>query len=94
MNSIYLRFLTIWISGHSRTIIGYEVLKDNSIRLLIFDPSMTHSDLQSLKAKEFTAATMRPIRKSLAQMKSKQYQIVGVTGVYTNDREHQVSIDQ
>ena len=77
--------------GHSRTIVGYEVLKDNSIRLLIFDPSIPREDMETFKEKDLNAQSMRPLRKSLAQMKAKQYQIVGVQGVIGSDREHQVS---
>ncbi|XP_038077960.1 zinc finger-containing ubiquitin peptidase 1-like [Patiria miniata] len=77
--------------GHSRTIIGCEVHKDSSIRLLLFDPSYKVIDGQGLGSAKLDAYAMRPIRKSLTQMKAKQYQIVSVDRLMTSDQEYEQS---
>ena len=59
--------------GHSRTVAGVEQLVGGNIKLLILDPSHSTTSLQQ--------NTMRLIRKTLASMKSKQYQVVVVRGV-------------
>jgi len=59
--------------GHSRTVVGVEQLVGGNIKLLILDPSHSTTSLQQ--------NTMRLIRKTLASMKSKQYQVVVVRGV-------------
>ena len=35
--------------GHSRTIVGYDMLKDKSVRLLLFDPSMRTTEVNVLR---------------------------------------------
>ncbi|XP_022107620.1 zinc finger with UFM1-specific peptidase domain protein-like [Acanthaster planci] len=77
--------------GHSRTVVGCEVHKDGSIRLLLFDPSYQVSDMQGLGLAKLDEYAMRPVRKSLAQMKSKQYQIVSVDRLMTSDQEYEQS---
>ncbi|KAJ8026419.1 Ubiquitin carboxyl-terminal hydrolase ZUFSP [Holothuria leucospilota] len=77
--------------GHSRTIIGCEVLKDGATRLLIFDPSNKQNDMAALRAGNITGATLRPLRKTLGQLKHVQYQIVAVCGVMTSDKEYEKS---
>ena len=58
--------------GHSRTVVGAEVMAGGAIRLLILDPSHSPTSLGE--------NTMRLVRKTLVGMRSKQYQIVAVTG--------------
>ncbi|XP_071801449.1 zinc finger-containing ubiquitin peptidase 1-like isoform X2 [Asterias amurensis] len=77
--------------GHSRTIIGCEVHKDNSIRLLLFDPSYKVNDMRGLGMDKLDGYAMRPIRKSLVQMKAKQYQIVSVDRLMTTQQEYEES---
>ncbi|PIK39973.1 putative zinc finger with UFM1-specific peptidase domain protein [Apostichopus japonicus] len=77
--------------GHSRTIVGYEVLKDGAIRLLLFDPSAKPNDMATLRAGNVTGAALKPLRKTLGQLKHKQYQLVAVTGLITSDREYEES---
>ena len=70
--------------GHSRTIVGIEVLSCGGHRLLVFDPSHTKSAMASLRKctiPEEAAQVMRMLRKSPQAIKCKQYQIVAVTGV-------------
>jgi len=59
--------------GHSRTVVGVEQLVGGNTKLLILDPSHSTTSLQQ--------NTMRLVRKTLASMKSKQYQVVVVRGV-------------
>ncbi|KAL4233294.1 hypothetical protein ACF0H5_007978 [Mactra antiquata] len=66
--------------GHSRTIVGVEELKDKSIRLLIFDPSVRKKQMQLFHS-IVNANLMRTLRKSLDNLKAKQYQIVAVVGI-------------
>jgi len=80
--------------GHSRTIVGIEVLTSggsNNLRLLIFDPSHSRSQMTSLlkcsPSSSEAAQVMRMLRKGPQAMKCKQYQIVAVTGVFANQQE-------
>ena len=59
--------------GHSRTVVGVEQVVGAAIKLLILDPSHSPTSVQQ--------NTMRLVRKTLASMKSKQYQVVVVRGV-------------
>ena len=77
-------------SGHSRTIVGIEILKDKSVRLLIFDPSTSKKQI-NLFHSIVNANLMRTLRRSIQGLKSKQYQIVAVTGIIS-DHEYDVSI--
>ena len=58
--------------GHSRTVVGAEVMVGGAIRLLVLDPSHSPTSLGQ--------NTMRLVRKTLVGMRSKQYQVVAVTG--------------
>jgi len=73
--------------GHSRTIIGVEETKDGSLRLLIFDPSSSRKQMRTFLCDEqpISANLMRCLRRTPSGMKAKQYQIVAVTGVLTNE---------
>lgn len=77
--------------GHSRTIVGIEKLKDKSVRLLIFDPSTSKKQI-SLFHSIVNANLMRTLRRSIQGLKSKQYQIVAVTGILSDKQleEHKV----
>jgi len=59
--------------GHSRTVVGVEQLVGGHTKLLILDPSHSSTSIQQ--------NTMRLVRKTMASMKSKQYQVVVVRGV-------------
>ena len=83
-------FILFLCSGHSRTIVGIEILKDKSVRLLIFDPSTSKKQI-NLFHSIVNANLMRTLRRSIQGLKSKQYQIVAVTGVIS-DHEYDVSI--
>lgn len=82
--------------GHSRTIVGVEVMKsggggsgsssssnNSSVRLLVFDPS--NSKMANFLAGANDA--MKQLRKNSGAVKSRQYQVVAVTGVYASDEE-------
>ncbi|XP_059086818.1 zinc finger-containing ubiquitin peptidase 1-like [Tigriopus californicus] len=75
--------------GHSRTIVGVEILKNNALRLLVLDPSNTRmADL--FRRKDNNAIqVLKSIRKHPAAIKSKQYQIVAVTGILASEDEVQ-----
>ena len=80
--------------GHSRTIVGIEVLTSggsNNLRLLIFDPSHSRSNMTSLlkcsPTSSEAAQVMRMLRKGPQAVKCKQYQIVAMVGVFANQQE-------
>lgn len=77
--------------GHSRTIVGIEELKDKSLRLLIFDPSARKKQMQLFHS-IVNANLMRTLRKPLENLKAKQYQIVAVVGVLSEQeyKEHKI----
>lgn len=77
--------------GHSRTIIGCEQLKDSSIRLLVFDPSHNKVQMEQFSNTSTATNAVRLIRRPLAAMKARQYQIVTVTGIIETDQEFQQS---
>ncbi|KAG8241968.1 hypothetical protein J6590_075543 [Homalodisca vitripennis] len=78
--------------GHSRTIIGVEVLRDESVILLVLDPSHTPGQMAELRGTNTAISTMRLIRKSLMAMKARHYQVVAVCGIMDTDAEYQVTI--
>lgn len=67
--------------------VGVEKLSDGTILLLVLDPS---GDYEKIKT-EGGMSTMAHIRKSIHTFKSKQYQLVTVRGIMTNDAEFEVS---
>jgi Peptidase family C78 len=78
-------------TGHSRTIVGVEHLKDGGINLLVFDPSHTPQQMNQLHGTATSASGLRLIRKSLAAMKARQYQVVAITGIMDTEYDYQVS---
>lgn len=79
------------LTGHSRTIIGVEVLRDETVILLVLDPSHTPQQMSELRATNTAVSAMRLIRRSLANMKARHYQVVAVCGIMDTDTEYQVS---
>eukprot|EP00057_Strongylocentrotus_purpuratus_P001957 XP_003723558.1 PREDICTED: zinc finger with UFM1-specific peptidase domain protein [Strongylocentrotus purpuratus] len=75
--------------GHSRTIVGYDMMKDKSTRILLFDPSHRVADANALRRGDITGHSLKSMRKTLNQMKAKQYQIVCIEGIITSDQEYE-----
>lgn len=78
-----LSFLPI-STGHSRLVIGVEEHsgKDGGLFLLLFDPSHSTKQMHSLLDDIQTSSSgLRHLRRSLKQMRCKQYQIVYVDGI-------------
>ena len=70
----------IAFTGHSRTIVGVEELRNGSLNLLLFDPSSSKKHmLQFLH--NISVNLMKSIRRPLHSMRAKQYQIVAVVGI-------------
>lgn len=70
--------------GHSRLVIGVEEHsgKDGGLYLLLFDPSHSAKQMQSLLEDiKSSSSGLRHLRRSLKQMRCKQYQIVYVEGI-------------
>ncbi len=65
--------------GHSRTVVGIETLSADKKRLLIFDHSHTKANMPSANR----AKVLNSLRKSIGDLKHKQYQIVSVSGLLT-----------
>ena len=92
LSVIELTFISdtsIPLIGHSRTIVGVEELKDGSLRLLIFDPSCSRKQMRQFLG-DINANLMRCLRRSPNSLKAKQYQIVAVIGVLS-EQEYEVS---
>jgi hypothetical protein len=83
-------FTYLFVSGHSRTIVGVEQLKDGGQCLLVFDPSHSPRQMAQFRNTSTAVAGMRLIRKSLAAMKARQYQVVAVCGIMDTEYEYQV----
>ncbi|KAK7872906.1 hypothetical protein R5R35_004227 [Gryllus longicercus] len=77
--------------GHSRTIVGVEQHKDGTLVLLVLDPSHSPAQMQQLRNTATGPAAMRLIRKTLAAMKARQYQLVAVAGLMDSELEFQQS---
>merc|ERR1711874_882564 len=71
--------------GHSRTVVGVERWGQGAIKLLVLDPSHAKTQMSGMVA----ADGLKAVRKTLAAMRSRQYQVVAVTGVITSDRQLQ-----
>jgi hypothetical protein len=83
-------FSCVCFIGHSRTIVGVEQLKDGGQCLLVFDPSHSPRQMAQFRNTSTAVAGMRLIRKSLAAMKARQYQVVAVCGIMDTEYEYQV----
>ncbi|CAG5134432.1 unnamed protein product [Candidula unifasciata] len=75
--------------GHSRTVIGVEVERGTT-KLLLFDPGTPSDQMASVARGQLTWKHMRIFRRTQSGFKSRQYQIVAVTGLLT-DAEYQES---
>lgn len=76
--------------GHSRTVVGIEVLP-NSLNLLVLDPSHAPRQMAQLCDTGSGMNAMRMIRKGSGTMRARQYQLVTVTGVMQSEQELQRS---
>lgn len=73
-------------SGHSKTIVGVEEHHDDSLRLLILDPSVAPYKMKSAAQAEDSGNLIRLIRHPLSSLRRKQYQLLAVDGIL-NDYE-------
>ncbi|XP_061176566.1 zinc finger-containing ubiquitin peptidase 1-like isoform X2 [Saccostrea echinata] len=71
--------------GHSRTVVGIEEVREGGLRLLIFDPSTPRKQMQQYHG-VVNGSNLRTIRRTLHGLKAKQYQLVAVTGVLTDQQ--------
>ncbi|ETE63552.1 Zinc finger with UFM1-specific peptidase domain protein [Ophiophagus hannah] len=72
--------------GHSRTIVGIEERKNKSLCLLIFDPGCPSEEMQKL-LKGIDGNNLKLFRRLPGGLKHKQYQIVSVEGVLTEEEK-------
>ncbi|XP_017884749.1 zinc finger-containing ubiquitin peptidase 1-like isoform X2 [Ceratina calcarata] len=77
--------------GHSRTIIGVEQLRDGSITMLVLDPSHSPAQMAQFNSTSSALGAMRLVRKSIAAMKARQYQVVAITGIMETEMEYHES---
>ncbi|CAK9817528.1 Zinc finger-containing ubiquitin peptidase 1 [Anthophora quadrimaculata] len=77
--------------GHSRTIIGVEQLRDGSITMLVLDPSHSPAQMAQFNSTSSALGAMRLVRKSIAAMKARQYQVVAVIGIMETELEYHES---
>ncbi|KAL8186436.1 UNVERIFIED_CONTAM: Zinc finger-containing ubiquitin peptidase 1 [Gekko kuhli] len=72
--------------GHSRTIFGIEERKNKTFSLLIFDPGCPTQEMQKL-LNDVDINTMRLIRRFAGGLRHKQYQVVAVDGVLSEEEK-------
>ena len=65
--------------GHSRTVVGYEQMRDRRIRLLIFDPKISKTDIEKFIANPHQKAHL--FRRTLQSFQKPVYQILVVRGL-------------
>jgi hypothetical protein len=73
----------IFVLGHSRTIVGYEHIRGGHIRLLIFDPSTSKTEIEKFLKNPNEKAHI--FRRSLQSFQKPVYQILVVRGLLTPD---------
>lgn len=67
-----------------------EVLRDETVILLVLDPSHSPVQMAELRGTNTALSTLRLLRKSLVAMKARHYQVVAVCGIMDTDAEYQV----
>ncbi|XP_032072616.1 zinc finger-containing ubiquitin peptidase 1 [Thamnophis elegans] len=72
--------------GHSRTVVGIEERKNKSLCLLIFDPGCPSEEMQKL-LKGIDGNNLKLFRRLPGGLKHKQYQIVSVGGMLTEEEK-------
>lgn len=78
------------LSGHSRTVVGMEVLKNGDKMLLILDPGVGRYQMEKSLGNWNSSSSLQLLRKSLYAMKSEQFQIATVVGIVSSEQEFQV----
>ncbi|XP_062953331.1 zinc finger-containing ubiquitin peptidase 1 isoform X3 [Cynocephalus volans] len=73
--------------GHSRTVVGIEERKNRTLCLLIFDPGCPSREMQKLLKQDIEASSLKQLRKSVGNLKHKQYQIVAVEGTLSPEEK-------
>lgn len=97
MSVVLVFFIAIFLckicglTGHSRTIVGVEEHHDNSLRLLILDPSVPPYKMKLAARAEDSGNLIRLIRHPPSSLKHKQYQLLAVDGIM-NDSEIEVRV--
>lgn len=66
-------------------------MRDGSITMLVLDPSHSPAQMAQFNSTSSALGAMRLVRKSIAAMKARQYQVVAVTGIMETDLEYHVS---
>ena len=87
--------MTSYSTGHSRLVVGFEERRTKNItqHLILFDPSHSPMKMQQLfRGEKQQTAGFNMLRKSPKQMKSKQYQLVYVDGIMTEDERQVLDI--
>ena len=59
--------------------------------MLVLDPSHSPAQMAQFNSTSRALVAMRLVRKSIAAMKARQYQVVAVTGIMETDLEYHVS---
>jgi hypothetical protein len=80
---IFSKLLFVFLIGHSRTIVGYEHLRNGHIRLLIFDPSTSKTEIEKFLKNPNEKAHL--FRRSLQSFQKPVYQILVVRRLLTPD---------
>lgn len=78
------------ISGHSRTVVGMEVLRNGDKILLILDPGVGRYQMEKTLGNKNASSSLQLLRKSIYAMKSEQFQIATVVGIVSSEAEFQV----
>lgn len=73
--------------GHSRLIIGMEERKNGNVALLLFDPGCFPAEMRKLLSPTAHSAGFNRLRKFPSHLKHKQYQVVAVEGVLSEQEK-------
>ncbi|XP_062843799.1 zinc finger-containing ubiquitin peptidase 1 isoform X2 [Trichomycterus rosablanca] len=73
--------------GHSRTIVGVEEKKNGSVCALMFDPGCSSAETRKLLSPGAKSTSFNRLRRFPSHLKHRQYQVVVVEGVLTEQEK-------
>jgi len=81
--------MCVGVLGHSRTIVGLEEMTDGSLILLIFDPG--RHQMKKFQSSTDIGSLMHHVRNDIGLLKARQYQILSVHGLISDEQDYSVS---
>ncbi len=86
----FIPLFRVLYAGHSLTVVGIEILKDGEFFLLILDPGSKRDEMEKTLSPYTSSNSLKFIRRSILNFKSKKYQIVAVVGIVDSEGEYHV----